>query len=415
MTTEKPPKKRAPATGMPIKRPIPLPEKEDIETEVELSQFEERLSRQAEKDQEKLEQFQEQFGGDDYYVRVEKYNAVDNEFEIVDKIAFDNFDPYILGKKYGGGRFTVTLMNSKSKYVEGGRFHFNFAKVAVEEKPAVIAAPDPMSNPMVVMILENMRSDKAALMDLMKTLASGEKQSPVGEIIAAVKNINDMNPRPKEENSIKNLKDLMELQAIIAEASGGKETGGGVVSEIMEALKVLKTSGTLTPAAPPQTPVRRMIQSGGTPIVTGAHAPPRGSDLGAVTNPEVKPAVNEDPIMKKLSPHIPQFIEAAAENAPAEKWASYLIEILDIQIVPLLKKQYAIFKLSDDDIWEKLIAAGENQDVVNKIFDVVPDLAPYTEWVNAVIVDAIKQFDAEGSDVLDPDPVEVTTVNGVEQ
>lgn len=407
MTNEKPLKKRAPATGMPIKRPIPLPEKEEIETEVELSQFEERLSRQAEKDQEKLERFQEQFGGDEYYVRVEKYNAVDNEFEIVDKIAFDNFDPYILGKKYGGGRFTCTLMNSKSKYVEGGRFHFNFAKGPVEEKVVALAPVDPMSNPMVIMILENMRSDKAALMDLMKTLASGEKQSPVSEIIAAVKNINDMNPKPKEENSMKNLKELLEIQAMLSDSQGDKDSGGGVVSEILEALKVLKTSGSLpTVSAPLTPPVRRMVSTGGTPIVNAAPKPV-----------EEKSAVTEDPIMKKIAPHIPQFIEAASENAPPEKWASYLIEVLDTQIVPLLKKQYSIFKLSDDDVWEKLIAAGENQDVVAKIFEVVPDLAPYSDWVNSVIVDAIKQFDAEtgGQADLVDDSSGVTTVNGVEQ
>lgn len=377
--------------GGPIKNPVLLPDREETLDDAQIDAFEERIARQAEEDQKKLEEFQSQFGGQQYYVRVEKYNTQENEFEIVDKIFFDTFDSYTLGKKYGGGRFMCTLLDSKGRYVAGGRFHFNFAKAAEPEKNSPVAS-DPMQNPMILMILENMRADKAAMMELMKTMATGEKQTPIDQLVNALKGLHDMNPKEKSENPMKSLKELLEVQALLSDRGDDDKGGGtGIVSEIMEALKALNATKqvALPPGStvqPPRlAPQTRIMSTGGTPILERPSAPPLKEEK----------VVNQDPIYRKLAPHIPQFVEAATDNAPPEKWASYLVEVLDTQIVPMLVKQYSMFGVDEDDIWEKLLTAAESQDTINKIYEFAPELAPYADWVNAVIAASVASFNEE--------------------
>jgi len=368
--------KRRSASGTPIKKPVPLivtEEGEPVNAQVLLDNFD----KQAAEDMEKLEEFQGTFGGQQYYVRVERYNEKENEMEIVDKIFFDNFDPYILGKKYGGGRFVCTLLNQRGKYVEGGRFHFNFAK---QINPEVTAPPpDPMQNPAIALLLKNMETQQAMLVEVLKTSLTGEKQTPIDQLVAALKGLHDMNPTKAPENPMKNLKELLELQALLKDSSadGDDEPKSTIMTDVKEALKILADSKNMIAPKPPANP-------------------PGVRPFPIISKPPLKEEIPmaKDLLIEKIMQQLPMFEEAAKENADPERWARLLIEILEAQIVPLIIKKYWGV-VDEDEVWEKLIAAAETEEKVNKIYEVSPTLAEYKPWVASVLQAAIRQFDEE--------------------
>jgi|KBSSwiStaDraftv2_1062776.scaffolds.fasta_scaffold21569_3 hypothetical protein len=381
-------KKRMPAAGMPIRRLTTAPAGEEITVE----DLENEPSEAEIQDAEQLNEFQSQFGGQRYTIRVQRYNEETSELEIIDRVLLDSFDPYFIGKKYGGGRFVCTLFNDKGKYVENGRLHFVFARqILVEEKKS------PMQDPMMLVFIEQMKSQISMLSDILKASLTSEKQTPIDQMVAALKGLHDMNP-VKKDDPFKNLKDLFEMQALIQSKSGRDdedEKGGvrGVMSEIVEAAKILTQGRTLPAARPPQ--------FGGVPTISKP-LPKKEDPLPVATN--------DDIVLKKLLVHVPSFEEAAEKQADPEKWASYLIDVLDTQIVPALVEKYMGFA-DEDTVWEKLIAASESEEKVAKIFDYAPSLGSHKEWVGKVIQAAVRQFDGDG----EPEPPEIpVTVNGHE-
>lgn len=389
------PRKKQNASGIPIKRIVPEPEPNIIgEDEVLREPTPEEIQ-----DAEKLSELQSRFGGQQYKIRIEKYNKETSEMEIVDRVALDNFDPFLIGKLYKGGRFVCKLYNDKGKYVEGGYMTFNFAEKKEEEKPS-----SPLQDPLVLLFIENLKSQLAQQMELLKAVMTGEKQSPISEIIGAVKGIHDMAPKDKQESPFKNLKELLELQALVKESTGDVESGDnkegikGIFSEAVEALKILnQTRGVPGP---------RALKPGlsGPLVIKRPPAP----------EPKPKEEIVSDPVLKKLLPHIPIFEEAASNSEPTEKWGGYLIDVLDTQVIPALLKRFDGM-IDEDGIWERLIAASEDDSKIQKIYEYAPSLEPYRDWVLSIIKEAVKQFDANGDDLEEPEVSAGTTVNGANE
>lgn len=392
-------KKRGSPHGQPVVRMIPKPPVDLIEEEI----IDGEPSEDEIEDSNKLEELRSRFGGRQYTVRVERYNDDTSEMEIVDRFAFDTFDPFVLAKKYGGGRFVCTLFNDKSKYVEGGRFHYNFAKPKDEHgRPA-----NPLADPMMQMFIQKMEANQAMMMKVFETAITGRPQQPIQELVAALKGMQDLSPKQEKENPLKMLKEVLEIKNILKDSDegDGDEKGGmsGVMADLLKAAQVLMETKKLPPpgpgAQPPIGPRKLPANSlGGLPVLRVVDPPPQ-KEASVVTSPAVA----------KILFYVPQFVEAGQNNEDPSKWAGILLDILEVQVVPLLVKQYQGL-IDEDGIWELLLKAAESEERVNKIFEAAPALDPYREWVVKVIQAAVKDFD--GHD--DPEPMNGldTTANG---
>lgn len=366
MTPEKKEKKKS-RTGIPIARHRQIEEaepEENLEEETEVAEENE--------DQEKLEELQQAFGGKQYYFRIERLNEQSNDMEIVDRVYLDNFDPFVLAKKYGGGRFVCSLLNEKGHYVKGGRFHFNFAKVQAEARPA-----SPLQDPTMAMFIEQMKNQQAMLLEILKASMGTEKQTDIDKLLNGLKTLQDLNPKDKEPNTMKQLSEMIALQAQLKDLSGDDEKGSSIMSEVKEALKLLmEARGAVKPSMIPQQPrSARVLNTSNMPIV---------SPKEPVPVKQYSPAVN------KILFYIPKFEEAAAVGASPEKWASFLVDILDNEVIPELVIQYHGFA-DEDGIWERLISSAQDEEKINKIFEVAPSLDAYRPWVLSVILAAIAQ------------------------
>lgn len=360
--------------GAPVRVLVPPPKKDEVSFE----EIEQGPSDQEIKDEEKLQDFQEQFGEDDYTIRIQKYNDEERELEYVDKVRLNGFDPFVLGKRFGGGRYVCTLFNDKGKYVEGGRFHFKFAKPSIEEKKEI----SPFQDPAVLMVIEQTKQTQAMLMEILKTSLTGEKQTPVAELIQGLKGLSELSPKEKTESPFKIVKEIMEIQNYLRDSGEeSNEKSSGILSEVLQALKTMGQMRVLPNMNQPQRPVSRINPQGST-VITRTEEPIK----------EVTKEVN--PILENLNNFIPSFTAAAKNGEDPEKWAQFLLDIVDLQVVPLLVKQYGPF-IDEDQVWEKLIAASENESEVNKIYQFAPDLEPYRDWVGRVLQAAVKLFDGD--------------------
>lgn len=320
----------------------------------------------------RLEDLRERFGGHQYTIRVEKFNKTESRFETVDKFQFDTFDEFAISRKWGGGEYVCQLLDEDAKYVKGGRFRFIFAEPKELDKPVGYASP--LQDPTTQAFIEQMKSNQSMLLEVLKTSLTGEKQTPIEQIVNALKGLKDMSG--EKNDMFKNMRDMLEMQMLMKEATGqddDKGGGTGVVSEILEAFKTLKS---IPPR--PQTGQRNAGVSS-LPIVKNPNSDVKESDV--------------IPPVKSILFYVPKFTEAAERNDDPEKWADFLLNILETETVPALVKHYW---LADEQmIWEKLIAASEDPDKIEKLFEKAPTLSPFKEWVVAVINCAIKQLDAQ--------------------
>lgn len=327
--------------------------------------------------QNKLSEFLEMFGDREYKIRVEKQNPENNEWEICDRVMLNGFDQFDLAKKFGGGKYRCSLLDDSGKFVAGGRMRFTFAKQPSVAPSTVV--PTGMNDPVVQMMIENGKQQTAMLMEILKVSLTGH--APTGaapslnDVIQSVKSIHDLSPKTKDADAASQLEKMLDLQIKIQKLTGGggsdADEGGGtglgaLLGELKEAFSmVTKMKGLPAPAA--------------RPVIAGQPQIARPP----VKNPSE--VLNSMPIYEqKIMSYVPVFVEAAAKNGDAEKWAPFLLNLLDTQIVPALVDHYKGFA-SEDIIWEKLIDAANDPETFESIFAKAPALAPYRDWVRKVI------------------------------
>ncbi len=380
------PKKTKNRKEIPIRRPVRAAPMlvEKIVSEEAADEILENITSEELEDNDKLREFQEQFGGKQYYVRIERYNEETNEAEIVDKIYLDSFDPFVLGKKYGGGKFICTMLNDRGRYMAGGRMHFNFAKPVLDKRDE---RPTGIDDPAMKMFIESMKSQQTMLMEILKASLTQEKTTDIDKMVSALKGLHDMNPKEKSVSSTAQMKEMLEMMTMLKEVTGGdsdRDEKVSMFSDLKDAFKILMESRKIpTPTNAP------MIKS-----------------MPIVQKPAANVTVKEEPVFIKpialeiLEPYIPKFVDAARAHEDIETWSEYLFEVIDTKLVPALSKHYStiFFKVSDDDVWERLLEASEDKDKdkINKIFEFAPALEPHRDWVYHVIEQTIKDITADG-------------------
>ena len=172
---------------------------------------------------EKLGVFHDRFGEKDYKVRVELFNKDDNEFEIVDTVKLDGFDPFSNLKKYGGGRYRLSLLDDSGKYVKGGRMEVRIAKVAAE-----VDAPKPQQDNGMTAMIAMLQAQNAQNVEILKAAlgrpVSEAKGPSLTELIAALAGIKNLSP--KEADGMGGVKGTLELMKLVKEIMPAPAEGG---------------------------------------------------------------------------------------------------------------------------------------------------------------------------------------------
>lgn len=337
-------------------------------------------------DEDALVEFQKRFGGQSYKIRLEKHNEDSSEWEIINRHALDTFDPVTIGRKYGGGRFKASLLDSGGRYVKGGAFYFTVAKPPENELPEA-QQNSPFDDPFIKMILENQRQQMAQIMEMFKAFAPSKNDQDLEKVIAAVKNIKEMAPAPQSDNTEKTLNLLMKLKGVF-DAGEDPKDAGGLLGEIRDAFKLVAESRGLLNAPKKQihkpAGATAFIQPG-VPTIRG------GSDL---PNSEGDPMAN--PVLESILFYVPRFKKAGDQYRgiidkgldPAklvDGWADYLLGILDADVIPAAMAHYGMFIRDEEKAWDFLEGWATNDEKINKIFAAVPELDAHQDWVKSVI------------------------------
>lgn len=345
--------------------------------------------------EQKLSDWKGKFLGHAFKVRVEKYNPADKDFDHLDLIMLDGFDEFEMGKTYGPGRYRFSLLDEDGKYHVGGRTHFRYAGKAV---PVDDNRHDdnPFNNPLVQMMFENQKQQAAMLMDVLKATiparAEADKGNDITKLIGALKDLKAMSPKEEGGNAMKSVKDALDLAKQLKDLGGDSNNGGdsgGFMSDIKDALQVVAALKTPPPMQRPPGP-RPQTQPRPTP---GAVTP--GSPIVINKEPPMLPGIS------KILFYVPKFQEAASKNESHEKWAEFLLTILDTDVVPDLVSAYGGFLRNNvangetkEDVAMGLISdAGKDAHKIEKIFVYAPVLAPYRDWVLAVVSKAVDLYE----------------------
>lgn len=333
---------------------------------------------------EKLNLFQSQFSGKAYKVRIEKYDRTDSTWEWCDRLPLEGFDPFTVAKKFGGGKYKCVLLDDGGRYVEKGRMEFVLATPPEPEKPVLQAALSPLQDPTVQLLIESMKGQSVMLMELMKASLSRpqEPRDDLAKMIEAVKSLKGLSPEEKDAG--KSVRETIALALQLKELAGGDGGGekGGILSEAMEALKLVTSLRGTAQVQPPSVP--RPIVRQPAPFV--APVPEESSTM---------PKAVEEALF-----YVPKFANAALRGDDTEKWAEFLLDILDREIVPSLVDQYKTFGVTEEAAWEKLTQAAKSPEAVEKILLRAPSLRPHQAWVGSVIKKAAEIAENEGVETV---------------
>lgn len=364
---------------------------EDVELESEPTDDEIETS-------EKIADFQAKFSGKQYKIRIERFNPAEAEWEWVTRLPLEGFEPFNVLPKYGGGKYKAVLMDEGGRYVKGGIMEFRFS-VPVEP-----AAPDKprsaLDDPAVVMMLENQKQQSLMLMEILKTslpvqAANANKGLDAAQLMDMLGKFAALTA-PKE-SGMKSLVEMMNVWEKFKETLAPEEKeSGGIVSEIKEAIGALALLPQIrgmaqNPVGLPPAPPR--ILSPNAPVAMPSGASPHASNGAASAKQKAKTA---SPAAQKILFYVPKIEEAARENQDVERWAERVLDILDQEVIPALVKEYNGF-VSEDSIYDRLIAGAENPEEREQIFIHAPALLPYKDWVYRVIDEALKSLET-------PDP-----------
>jgi hypothetical protein len=378
---------RRTATAPPAPPPAPTLE-EEIQQEKEDTR---RLETE-----EWLTEFRERFTDQPATVLVEKFD--DNEWAICRRYALSTFDYESVLNEFGGGIYRATLIGPDGRYVKEGRTRFKFAAPIVKPSNTATAPTNPLDNPIVAMMLKAQEAQTAQSMEITKALIAtggGGKGSDIGQLIVALKGLQDLTPK---EKPMQNFKETLDMIKTVKEISGDTDSKGGLLSDLRDFLEVWPT-------------VKEKFAE---------IKPPAGSAAPAATPmpaiPERKPATL-DPLTEKIVKLVPKYVTAAKKSEPIETWGDTLLADFDTEILPILtpmmKKQYGVLVKDEDDVYDILLRYAKDPKEREVIFRDITPLAPFREWVNRVVDEAIRLAETEPAEVAATDVVvEAVAGNG---
>ncbi len=346
----------------------------------------------AVEDYNKLAGFLEQFGGKEYKVRVDQYNKLEKVWEFIDTFPLDGFDAFDTCKRFGGGRYRMTFLNEKGKYVQGGQPQIRIAAGVVPAVP--LAAPavdnDPLKNPLFAMMLANAERAATQSTELLKVLLAKPEpaKSSTMEVFELMAKLKHMTP---EDTGMKKLQEALMMRMIEKGLDGG-DSGGekSVWEEVKEGLKDAKDLGIFDRLA---AGIRR-------PQAPRSNPPATPAPGVTVALPTKEPApVLEDPMTQALRPYAVIFANKAATGAAPEEAAGYLVDEFYDSVIPLIRKHVAMSKfMSEAGIVEYACGSAQDPEQVEKLYVFAPELAAHREWVGLVITEAVKLIMNEGKE-----------------
>lgn len=338
--------------------------------------------------EEKLAVFHAKFGGEDYKIRVEFFNKEENEWENVANLKLAGFDSFDSLKKYGAGRYRMSLLDNGGHYVAGGRMETRIAAAAVTaEKAETAPAPDQGMTAIVAML----QAQNAQNLEMIKALIGRpipESKGPsLSELVATMAGLRNL--APKEDGGMGGVKGTLELMKLMKDIMPAPaESEGGVMSEVSQAVELFtkvapmieaRRQGRVAPPRPAASPA---------PMVAGGAIVTPSPELA----PEVEPESPMKPIIEKAESYVPTLTSWAARGKDIEDAADFVLDEIEAEIVPLIVKNYRPggITLTGDFVFNQLIAKAQDPAQVEAIFVVVPALAPYKEWFTRVIAKAVE-------------------------
>lgn len=333
-------------------------------------------------DADRLAEFLKLFGGKEYKVRIHKFDDVNKSWSYVDTLLVDGFDPYVMCKSYGPGRYRMTFLSDSGGYVKGGQPQIRIAEVA---KPANAVAPayeNPLSHPIVAMMMTQAQQSKAELLEIFKIMAAKPEaaKSSTTEVFELMAKLQSLNPKEKSDDTMKKLSETLLMKMLEKGMEGGSGEGSGsILSDIKEALPLLREMITARRPAPslPQ-------------------PAPRPQNPPAIPNPE-NPPVN--PILEDLKPYILVFKLKAENNIDIDRAANYLIDEIYESVIPIIRRHVTMAKVaSDESIVESLLSRVKDPAQVESLYTYAPELIPHKVWVSSVIsktIHTLENPDAE--------------------
>jgi hypothetical protein len=366
------------------RRQVVIEEPETAQIEEQIAE-EKKIKEQIEI-QEWVSEFQSRFTEQPYNVLIEKFD--NGEWSICRRYSLNTFDHEAIRAEFGGGKYRAVLIDPRGRYVPEGRNTFKFAESLI--KPELLKpAPNPLENPAIALMIESMRANQTNLMELMKVIVAGNpgsQKSDLAQIIGAMKGIQELTPKDKPLDSIK---DTLGLMKLVKDVSGEGDSKGGFLSELkqfMEVWPAIKEQMASAKGAP-------------VPLAPAPNAAPSPTPVPIERTPTVM-----DPLTAKIVQLVPKFVKAAKEAQPIPGWGATLLDIVDVEIMPLLvpvwKKQYGPLVQNEDDAFDILVRYAKDPAEREKIFKTITPLDPYKEWVNNVILEAVRlcELDPEASD-----------------
>lgn len=368
----------------------PIPADASAEKEIPIDEVEERL-----------EEFREKFSTQEYAIVVERQSAKTREYEICEKVTVEEFSPYTFRDEWGPGRYRCTLLNN-GRYVNGGRMYWRFAEPPLKKESTPKSF---LEDPMVQFMIAQQKETTAMIMQMIQSLSpKTSSDTNLTQLVEAMHKMKTLNPGEKSTSMAETIDMIANIRELFPSDEGGGGGKTGIVSELMEALKVMGT-------------LRGLGPEGGVPKLSNYPQPPRTVVTNAPTlvgtgsvrmikTPEAKPLMTES--VEKIMFYLPRFVEAARAGRTPDQTASYLIEVLNMEIVPALVRQYAPFA-TDDVIWDKLIAAASDPEETQKIYAFAPDLKEHEAWVTDVLNAAVVLIAEPGDEIIEAGPAELTT------
>lgn len=329
-------------------------------------------------DSNKLAEFLQFFGGKEYKVRAEEYDKEEKTWLHLDTFPVDGFDPYETCKRYGPGRYRLTFLNDKGKYVKGGQPQIRIGGArAILSSPTAPGQDNPLNNPIVAMMLAQANENAKANAELVRAILMRPEpvKSTTNEVMDLLIKLKAMDPKePKADESMKKLMEALTMKMIERGMDGTDGGGeGGIMSEIKDALPILKE-----------------ILAAKNPQRAGIQAPPRVLTATATPTPTSEaPTVNA--LIEALKPYITIFKAKAEKNIDKERAAQFLLDELDDSVIPLIKKHVPLAAMATDDaVMDSLVSRAKDPLEVENLFTACPELAPFKEWIVAVIAEAVR-------------------------
>jgi len=389
----------------PRRRPaVPAPQDEivDLEDVIELPDMAELEA------EEKLAVFHNKFGGEDYKIRVEIFNKDENDWDMVANLKLAGFDSFDSLRKYGAGRYRLSLLDTGGHYVKGGRMDARISPAAIEAHK-IENPPAVVENGMtaIVAMLQNQNTQNLELMKAMigRPLPPESKGPSLTELITAMSGLRGLTP--KDEGGMGGVKGTLELMKLVKELMPEPDKGGNDGSLVGELSQAVELFGKVSPM------LEARRRANPAPATRPANLAASGAIVMPSPEPEPEPEDPMKPINDKIQSYIPGLTAWAARGKDIEDAADFVLDEVEAEIVPLIVKHYRPggITLTKDFIFGQLLEKANDPAQVEAIFAFAPALAPYKEWFARVIAKAV-EFATDQEDAPDVAPAPAAEVNG---